>query len=244
MEVTDKNPDPIGSPLAAYDATLDVLSRLAPKSVLDCPAGHGAFSKRLLNAGYDTTCCDIIPESFEVPELSCSFGDMNDSLPFGDAEFDAITCLNGLHRVWARGRTIREFERVLKPGGHVILTFVNNSNLVHRLNYLLSGSVIYNTIGPPHVCLPEAEEPAAFFRYPMTIAHVASAFESVGLCWGGAKAVGLSKTSLLLAPLALLPLLMTLVAPARYRQYCFLERSASMANLFGDYLIVWGQKPV
>ena len=57
MEVTDKNPDPIGSPLGAYDATLDVLSHLAPKSLLDCPAGHGAFSKRLLNGGYETTCC-------------------------------------------------------------------------------------------------------------------------------------------------------------------------------------------
>jgi len=243
MKSNDNNPDPIGSPLRAYASTLNLLARLAPKSVLDCPAGRGAFSKRLIDAGYDTTCCDIEPAAFEVSGLESDFGDMNKALPYEDARFDAITCLNGLQRVWARGRAIREFERVLKPGGHVILTFVNNANLIHRLSYFMSGSVIHNTVGPPYVCDPEAEEPASSYRYPMTIAHVASAVKSVGLEWSGMETVGLSKASLLLAPLAPLPMVTRFLAPARYRNACFMEQSSSPANLFGDYLLVWARKP-
>jgi len=235
-------PEPIGSPLRAFDAAMGLLEKIGARSVLDCPAGRGAFTHRLLEKGFEVQCADILPEAFEIPGLECRLADLNKSLPFDDESFDAITCLNGLHRVWARGRAMREFARTLKPGGTLILTFVNNQNLVHRANFFLTGSVIHNTVGPPHVCLPDAEEPAAHFRYPMSVGHIASGLRSVGLKWGGMSSVGLSWKSIALAPLGLLPWAYRPVAGADAKEYCFLEHASKLPALFGDYLVVWGQK--
>jgi len=240
--VTSTVARPIGSPRKAYDAALQTVVQLNARQVLDCPAGQGAFSERLLAAGCDVTCCDILPDQFKLSNVACQFADLNNQLPYEDDRFDAITCLNGLHRVWARGRATREFARVLKPGGHLILTFVNNANLAHRMTYLLSGSVTYNTIGPPHVCLPDSETPSAWHRYPMTVAHIASTFASVGLQWRHAHSVGMSRMSLALAPVAIAPLLFRLFAPDRYKAFCYLEKSTSPHVLFGDYLVVVGTK--
>ena len=238
---TDATPEPIGSPLAAYDATRAVIERIGAKKVLDCPAGKGAFAKQLLDAGYEVACADIFPEEFEL-EMRCSFADLNDSLPYADGEFDLVTCQNGLHRIWARGRALREFSRVTRTGGHVIFTFVNNNNLWRRLIFLLSGSVIHDINGPPHNFYPDAKTPAAQYRYPMSVAQVVSAMTSVGLEIEGVTAFKWSLKSLLLAPLCVLPILFGLFSPQDYRKYGFLKQANSLSALFGDYLLVYGKK--
>lgn len=241
MNKTEATPQPIGSPLAAYDVTHAVIKRVSAKKILDCPAGRGAFAKQLLDANYEVTCADIFPEEFEL-DMPCSFADLNDALPYGDGEFDMVTCQNGLHRIWARGRALREFSRVTRPGGHVVFTFVNNNNLWRRLIFLLSGSVIHDINGPPHNFYPDAKIPAAQYRYPMSVAQVVSAMTSVDLEIEGVIAFKWSVKSLLLAPLALLPLLFRVFPPDDYRKYGFLKQSNSVSALFGDYLLVYGKK--
>lgn len=241
LKNSNATPQPIGSPLVAYDATLAVIEKVGAKKVLDCPAGKGAFAKRLLEAGYDLACADIFPEEFEL-DMQCSFADLNDSLPYGDEVFDAVTCQNGLHRIWARGRALREFSRVTRTGGHVVFTNVNNNNLWRRLVFLLSGSVIHDINGPPHNFYPDSEAPAAHYRYPMSIAQVVSAMTSVGLEVESVTALKWSVKSLLLAPLCVLPLLFRLFAPREYRKYGFLKQANSLTALFGDYLLVCGKK--
>jgi SAM-dependent methyltransferase len=241
MNTTDAVPQPIGSPLAAYDATKLVIKRVAAKKVLDCPAGKGAFAKQLLEAGYDIACADIFPEEFEL-DMPCSFADLNDSLPYGDNEFDMVTCQNGLHRIWARGRALREFARVTRPGGHVVFTLVNNNNLWRRLTFLFSGSVIHDINGPPHNFYPDAKIPAAQYRYPMSVAQVVSAMESVGLEISDVTAFKWSLKSVLLAPLCIFPMLFGLFAPQDYRKYGFLKQANCFSALFGDYLLICGRK--
>lgn len=241
--MTDSNriPEPIGSPLAAYEATLAVVRRVGAKRILDCPAGKGAFASQLVKAGYGVACADIFPDEFEL-DMACAFADLNDSLPYGDEEFDVVTCQNGLHRVWARGRALREFSRVTRTGGYVVFTFVNNNNLWRRLVFLLSGSVIHDINGPPHNFYPDAKTPAAQYRYPMSVAQVVSAMTSVGLEIEGVTAFKWSLKSLLLAPFSLLPLLFNLISPQDYRKYGFLKQANSLSALFGDYLLVYGKK--
>lgn len=53
--------------------------------------------------------------------------------------------------------------RVLKPGGHLVFTIFNN-NLMRRMIFMVSGSITYNTIEPPYVCISTAEDSAACFR--------------------------------------------------------------------------------
>lgn len=241
MENTGAAPQPIGSPLAAYDATLAVITTVGAKKVLDCPAGKGAFAKQLRDAGYELACADIFPDEFEL-DMECSFADLNDSLPYSDGMFDLVTCQNGLHRIWARGRALREFSRVTRTGGHVVFTFVNNNNLWRRFIFLLSGSVIHDINGPPHNFYPEAKIPAAQYRYPMSVAQVVSAMNSVGLDIQGVTAFKWSLKSLLLAPFCILPILFSLFAPEDYRKHAFLKQANSLPALFGDYLLVYGKK--
>jgi len=241
MKTTHSTPEAIGSPLAAYDATIAVIRELNANRILDCPAGRGAFASRLIKAGYDVACADIYPDEFEL-DIPCSFADLNDALPFGDAEFDLVTCQNGLHRIWARGRALREIARVTRSGGHVAFTFVNNNNLWRRLIFFLSGSVIHDANGPPHNFYPEAERPAAQYRYPMSVAQVVGAMVSVGLEIRTVTAIRWSLKSILLAPLCVLPFVFSLIAPHDYRRYAFLKQSNSVAALFGDYLLMYGEK--
>lgn len=241
--IDDSTPRPIGSPDAAYRVVLDVLQGLSAHTVLDCPAGEGAFAMRLLRAGYEVCCCDILPCQFKLDEILCDYCDLNSSVPFGDDQFDVVTCLNGLHRVWARGRAMKEMARVLRPGGKLILTFVNNTNLLHRFTFMATGSSTYNTLGPPHVCLPEAENPAMCHRYPMTVGEVASAIESVGLKLSCLRWIRISRASLLLAPLAPIAWLLRPLAPRNYKKFCQLSVASNAAVLFGDYLLVIATKP-
>ena len=240
MTNTDPTPQPIGSPLAAYDATRAVIAKTGAKNVLDCPAGKGAFAKQLLDAGYTVTYADIFPDKFEL-DMKCSFADLNDALPYGDGMFDLVTCQNGLHRIWARGRALRELARVTRPDGHVLFTFVNNNNLWRRLIFLLSGSVIHDINGPPHNFYPDAKIPAAQYRYPMSVAQVVSAMHSVNLEIKGVIAFKWSLKSLLLAPLCIFPILFGLFSPTDYRKYGFLKQANSLPALFGDYLLIYGK---
>ena len=234
---------PIGSPAESYDCVMRMLNQLRPRHVLDCPGGEGFFSQQLINAGYQVSSCDICPERWRIPAIPCSFADLNDALPYADNEFDAIACLNGLHRVWARGRALRELARVLKPEGHLLLTFVNNINLAHRVGFLLSGSVLPNAAGPPHAFFPEATNPGARFRYGMTLADVLGGAKSVGLKISAITGVRRSFRSWLLSPLAIAQRLTLPFLPGAYKKHCFVHESSRMSVLLSDYLLVVAQKP-
>jgi SAM-dependent methyltransferase len=241
LDTTTSIPEPNGSPPAAYAATLDVIRDVGAKNILDCPAGRGAFAARLIDAGYEVSCADIFPEAFEL-RIPCAFADLNDSLPYGDEEFDMVTCQNGLHRIWARGRAVRELSRVTRNGGHVVFTFANYNNLWRRLVFLMSGSVVHDVNGPPHNFYPDAANPAAYYRYPMTVAQVISVMQSTGLEVDKVVAFKWSLKSILLAPLCILPFLFKLFGPKDYKRYAFLKESNGLAGLFGDFVMICGTK--
>lgn len=43
-------------------------------------------------------------------------------LPFEDASFDAISCIDSIHHLASRADVLAEWRRVLRPGGHLIYT--------------------------------------------------------------------------------------------------------------------------
>jgi SAM-dependent methyltransferase len=58
-------------------------------------------------------------------------------LPFGDSEFDLVTCSQGLQFFSDRGRGLAEMHRVLRPGGRVALamwTGAKRSPIIDALN--------------------------------------------------------------------------------------------------------------
>lgn len=65
--------------------------------------------------------------------------DMEARLPFPDASFDIVLCVEGVEHVQNRHATLAEFRRVLKPGGRLLLTTPNLLSLRARFAYLLAG---------------------------------------------------------------------------------------------------------
>ena len=72
---------------------------------------------------------------------------MEESFPFEDNSFDAVTCLEGIEHVLDGYRLLTELVRVLRPGGTVIISTPNTMNLYSRLWYFLYG---YPFQFPPH----------------------------------------------------------------------------------------------
>ena len=122
-----------------YDTVLAILKAVPAGKVLDVPAGEGALALRLVDAGFDVRCCDLYPEIFRLQDVDIRHGDLQGRLQYEDAVFDSIVCVEGLEHVENPQQAIREFARLLRPGGHLIVSVPNILNVEERLKWLLHG---------------------------------------------------------------------------------------------------------
>jgi SAM-dependent methyltransferase len=115
---------------AHYDrpAVLDLLGALEGRRVLDAGCGPGLYAEELLNRGAQVVAVD---GSWPMVELARERigararvlqANLAEPLPFADAEFDVVLCALVIHHLPDRAATLREFFRVLRPGGHVVLS--------------------------------------------------------------------------------------------------------------------------
>lgn len=98
--------------------------------LLDIACGTGLFGAMLRAARprLRITGVDLSPEMLERARERFA-GDENarfvvgsaERLPFADATFDVIACNNAFHLVQDGRAAMREFRRVLQPGGRVII---------------------------------------------------------------------------------------------------------------------------
>lgn len=134
--------DSAAAPLA-HEAIHDTVVRILEKEkrgpLLDVPAGEGALAARLITAGFEVSCCDLYPEIFRLKGVGIRQGDLNGDLPFDNHSFDFVTCLEGLEHIENPQQAIREFARVLRAGGTVIVSIPNILNIEERLKWLLYG---------------------------------------------------------------------------------------------------------
>lgn len=108
--------------------------------VLDIAAGTGTSSAPFADAGID-----VVPADFSLgmlkegrrrrPDLNFTAADAT-RLPFADAVFDAVTMSFGLRNVVDAHAALREFHRVTRRGGRlVICEFSRPTNPVWRTLY-------------------------------------------------------------------------------------------------------------
>lgn len=124
---------------AIHETVEQILSKTPNGRLLDIPAGEGALAQRLKRIGYDVACCDLYPDIFRLDGVEIRSGNMDSRLPYSDAEFDAIVCVEGLEHIANPTNAIAEFSRMLKPGGHLIVSVPNIMNIEERLKWLFTG---------------------------------------------------------------------------------------------------------
>ncbi len=124
--------------------------RFAGKVVVDFPAGSGDASGTLASLGARVLAFDLFPEFFKTEGLRCARANIVDGIPLPDKHADVVVCQEGIEHFSDQLKALREFNRILKVGGRLIVTTPNYSNLRARLSYLLAESERFGTMMPPN----------------------------------------------------------------------------------------------
>src|SRR5437870_7814520 len=95
------------------------------KRVLDLPCGTGALTQMLLERSLEVVSADLHPESLVIPDRTGIRADLNSPLPFGDAEFDAMACIEGIEHIENPHLLAREANRILRIGGRIYVSTPN-----------------------------------------------------------------------------------------------------------------------
>ena len=123
----------------AHETVATILRDAPAGRLLDVPAGYGALAVRLRELGFDVAACDLYPQLFDVDNVEIKGGDLDRTLPYDDRSFDYVVCIEGLEHIENPANAIREFSRVMKPGGTLVVSVPNIMNIEERLKWLFSG---------------------------------------------------------------------------------------------------------
>lgn len=111
------------------DRHIEVLQPGPGERVLDAGTGTGNLAVRMKASGATLVGTDFCVDALEmcrakVPDMEVGFADLTESIPYGDASFDKIACINVIYTLPPDGQrvAVREIARVLKPGGVAAIT--------------------------------------------------------------------------------------------------------------------------
>jgi ubiquinone/menaquinone biosynthesis C-methylase UbiE len=125
--------------LAIHETVEQILEKQPRGKVLDIPAGKGALALRLKRLGHEVFCSDLYPQIFKIADTEIKPGDLDAELPYSDETFDYIVCVEGLEHIENPANAIREFARLLKKQGLLVVSVPNIMNIEERLKWLFSG---------------------------------------------------------------------------------------------------------
>jgi len=109
----------------------------ASERVLDAGCGEGVLVEALRSAGRQAEGIDLNYEAEHVHR-----GDVR-ALPYNPGSFEVVVLLDVLeHLPYAdQGKALAEANRVLKGGGHLVLSVPNLAHLNSRVRFLLRGQL-------------------------------------------------------------------------------------------------------
>ncbi|HMG73813.1 MAG TPA: class I SAM-dependent methyltransferase [Pyrinomonadaceae bacterium] len=245
-EIPANTLNPEAAPLAhqaIHDTVAGILEKERRGPLLDVPAGEGALAARLIAAGFEVSCCDLYPEIFRLNGVSIRQGDLNGKLPFADRSFDYVTCLEGLEHIENPQQAIREFARVLRPGGKVIVSIPNILNIEERLKWLLYGYTShFKPMTRAHVerlraDYDDREEIAAHVN-PIGYSELRYILEKYGFQIAGVHRDKPKSNAWLYWPIVLLIRLIARLTPAAKRSERWTEELASDEVLLGGNTLI------
>jgi ubiquinone/menaquinone biosynthesis C-methylase UbiE len=206
---------------------LDVMKNKKRGKVLDFPAGTGRLSWMLHSEGFDITAADIIPNSFKNPEIPIIKTDMDGRFPFDSESFDYAFCIDGPEHTENIYHSFREFSRVLKKGGLFTMSYPNYSNIESRLR-----NIFYGVLEPVEPYKERAAKDNGHISRPC-FALLKMALQSAGLEIESITSEKIKYNQLLLAPVALIISIFTLIKGEKGRKKYWLNESNSWKVLMG-----------
>ena len=120
------------------------------KKMVDFPAGNGITSGIIRDIGAIPLPFDLFPEYFTMKGLDCLQADAEKGIPLPPGSTDVVICQEGMEHFQDQLTVLKEFNRVLKPGGSLLITTPNYSNLRAKLSYLFSENERFLTFMPPN----------------------------------------------------------------------------------------------
>lgn len=124
--------------------------RIKGRTVVDIPAGNGITSKIIKDIDGIPLAFDLFPEYFNAEGIVCQRANVLDKIPLSNHTADFVICQEGIEHFTDQFKAFKEFNRILKKNGSLIITTPNYSNLRARLSYFLSESERFNSIMPPN----------------------------------------------------------------------------------------------
>jgi 2-polyprenyl-3-methyl-5-hydroxy-6-metoxy-1,4-benzoquinol methylase len=126
--------------VAFREASRDGLGGVA----LDFGAGSGEFASRLAATGLlDRVFAADVVRSAEIPEgIEWIDADLNELLPLPPDSVDLIAAIEIVEHLENVRATCREWARLLRPGGRVVLTAPNNESIRALLSLVFRGHFI------------------------------------------------------------------------------------------------------
>lgn len=140
--ITDsaKQPQVVGAAgQHVWNLALELLSQVPPGSLLDAAAGGGALDRQLVARGFQVTAGDIV-DQWQYPEIPFVVLDLDSTLPFEAGHFDTAILVEALGYLENPCHLIREFHRVVRTGGRVMISVPNTFSLQSRFRFLLNGT--------------------------------------------------------------------------------------------------------
>jgi len=158
-------------------------------TVLDLACGNGRLYQLFDGLSIDYVGMDqseeLIKKAQEkFPDVAFVAGEMT-VLPFEDSSHDIVYCIAAFHHLMSRELQIKslgEMKRVLKPGGHVVMTNWNRYN-----NWVQNKIDLkkYTVVSENHVLVPWRNGPGDILAerhyFSFTIEYLEGLFEEVGL---------------------------------------------------------------